>query len=97
MFRLSSWLLPSLHRIATTTFTPLRMYRGFSIHSCCVQARGICASGRRWYARLSSTSCGSPIAALPIAHWYVFRGAWLWWLNGIRPVVSECTDAGCSS
>lgn len=26
-----------------------------------------------------------PIACLPIAHWYVFLGLWLWWGYGTRP------------
>jgi hypothetical protein len=26
-----------------------------------------------------------PMACLPMAHWYVFRGDWLWCGYGIRP------------
>ena len=85
----SSSLLPSKQTMATITFIPLLMYLGFSILSLYVCTKGTWASVMRMKVLASSTSCGSPKAALPIAHWYVLRGAWLLFEKGIRAVLSE--------
>ena len=39
----------------------------------------------------------APIACLPIAHWYVFRGDWLWWGYGIRPATTPRMESGSIS
>ena len=38
-----------------------------------------------------------PIACLPMAHWYVFRGDWLWCGNGIRPETTPIMVRGSIS
>mmetsp|Transcript_23654 Transcript_23654/g.82317 ORF Transcript_23654/g.82317 Transcript_23654/m.82317 type:complete len:210 (-) Transcript_23654:652-1281(-) len=38
-----------------------------------------------------------PMACLPIAHWYVFRGDWLWCGNGMRPATTPRIVSGSIS
>ena len=38
-----------------------------------------------------------PTACLPIAHWYVFRGLWLWCGYGMRPETTPRMVTGSSS
>lgn len=38
-----------------------------------------------------------PMACLPIAHWYVFLGDWLWWGYGMRPAHTPSSVKGSIS
>ena len=38
-----------------------------------------------------------PIACLPIAHWYVLRGLWLWCGNGMSPATTPRIVSGSIS